>query len=193
MTFAIDPSWQMWIVIGTLVVAVVSFALERISLEATSLSLLVFLLLWFHAFPLPGADGVNRLGPAELLGGFSNPSLIAVLALLVMGQAMVQTGGLFELTRVFVRLSKHHRRLSVGGGFAGVLLTSAFLNNTPVVVMFIPIMQALVFRLKLSPSRFMMPLSFAAILGGMTTLIGSSTHMLVSTALVDLGEQPMQI
>src|SRR3546814_93409 len=59
--------------------------------------------------------------------------------------------------------------------------------------MFIPIMQALAFRLKLSPSRFMMPLSFAAILGGMTTLIGSSTNMLVSTALVDLGEQPLQI
>ncbi|HET8726894.1 MAG TPA: SLC13 family permease [Alphaproteobacteria bacterium] len=193
MTLLIDPTWQMWIVIGALVAAIVSFSLDRFSVEVTSLALLGFLLLWFNFFPLTGADGENLLGAAELLNGFSNPSLIAVLALIVMGQAMVQTGALTELTRMFVRLSKHHRRLSIGSIFAGVLLISAFLNNTPVVVMFIPIMQAVAYRLRMSPSHLMMPLSFAAILGGMTTLIGSSTNLLVSSALIDLGEDPLQM
>src|SRR3546814_10953637 len=62
------------------------------------------------------------------------------------------------------------------------------MDNTPVVVIFIPIMQALATRLGQAPSRLMMPLSFAAILGGMTTLIGSSTNLLVSGMLVEFRE-----
>ena len=191
MTIVVDPDWHMWWVIAVLAVAMLSFALERVSLEVTSLSTLAVLLLWFQVFPLIDESGVNQLGAAELLRGFANPSLFAVLALLVMGQAMVQTGALSGLTRMFVRLSKNHHRLAVVSGFVGVMLTSAFLNNTPVVVMFIPIMQALAVRRNTSPSHLMMPLSFAAILGGMTTLIGSSTNLLVSSALTDLGEAPL--
>jgi Na+/H+ antiporter NhaD/arsenite permease-like protein len=70
------------------------------------------------------------------------------------------------------------------------LLISAIMNNIPVVVIFIPIMQAVATRLNRAPSWLMMPLSFAAMLGGMTTLIGSSTNLLVSSTLVDLGERP---
>ena len=69
-----------------------------------------------------------------------------------------------------------------------VALTSAVLNNIPVVVIFVPIMQSLATRTGRSAGRYMMPLSFAAILGGMTTLIGSSTNLLVSNELVALGE-----
>ena len=191
MTIVLDPGWHMWVVIAVLAVTMLSFALERVSLEVTSLSTLAVLLLWFQVFPLIDESGVNLLGAAELLRGFANPSLFAVLALLVMGQAMVQTGALSGLTRMFVRLSKNHHHLAVVSGFVGVMLTSAFLNNTPVVVMFIPIMQALAVRRNTSPSHLMMPLSFAAILGGMTTLIGSSTNLLVSSALTDLGEAPL--
>ena len=187
MTLAFDPAWHMWAVIAVLAAAMVSFALERVSLELTSLATLATLLLWFQLFPLVDAAGANRLDAGDLLRGFANPSLFAVLALLVMGQAMVQTGALSGLTRMFVRLSKNHHGLAVVSGFVGVMVTSAFLNNTPVVVMFIPIMQALAVRQNASPSRLMMPLSFAAILGGMTTLIGSSTNLLVSSALIDLG------
>ena len=193
MIVSLDPTWQMWAVIAVLVAAMVSFALERVSLEVTSLTTLAVLLLWFQLFPLPDGEGRNQLDAAELLRGFANPSLFAVLSLLVMGQAMVQTGALSGLTRMFVRLSKNHQNLALVSGFAGVMLTSAFLNNTPVVVMFIPIMQAMAVRRNISPSRLMMPLSFAAILGGMTTLIGSSTNLLVSSALTDIGEPPLRM
>jgi Na+/H+ antiporter NhaD/arsenite permease-like protein len=73
---------------------------------------------------------------------------------------------------------------------SAILVVSAVLNNIPVVVIFIPIMQAIAVRLGRRPSRLMMPLSFAAMLGGMTTLIGSSTNLLVSSGLVQLGEAP---
>ncbi|MEO3431808.1 SLC13 family permease [Inquilinus sp. CAU 1745] len=193
MTVTLDPSIHMWVVLATLVAAMISYAWEKVSVEVTSLCLLGFLIVWFSVFPYEGAEGRPPLDAAELLKGFANPSLIAVLALLVMGQAVVQTGALTKLTRVFVRLSKHHPTLSIGCGLAGVGAVSAWLNNTPVVVMFIPIMQAIAQRLSLSPSRLMMPLSFAAILGGMTTLLGSSTNMLVSSALIDLGETPLNM
>ncbi|NBB82480.1 MAG: SLC13 family permease [Alphaproteobacteria bacterium] len=183
----------MVVVIALTGAVMISFAWERVSLEMTSLALLVFLLIWFQVFPLPGPDGANRLDPTALLRGFANPSLMAVMALLVMGQAMVQTGALTGLTRMFLRLSGRHRWLALTSGFTGVLATSAFLNNTPVVVMFIPIMQALAQRFRWSTSRVMMPLSFAAILGGMTTLMGSSTNLLVSSALTDLGQPALGI
>src|SRR3546814_6308756 len=71
-----------------------------------------------------------------------------------------------------------------------VIAFSAMLNNIPVVVLFIPIMQALTRRFRQPPSRYMMLLSFASVLGGMTTLIGSSTNLLVSLELASLGERP---
>jgi di/tricarboxylate transporter len=188
MTFAIDPDVHMWVVIALLAAAMVSFALERISIELTSLLILAFLLVWFQAFPLLGPGGENLLDPEALLRGFANPSLLAVLTLLVMGQALIQTGALSGVANWFFRISKHHRAVSLASGFIGVMVISAILNNTPVVVMFIPIMQTLAMRFGWSPSRIMMPLSYAAILGGMTTLIGSSTNLLVASALTDLGE-----
>jgi di/tricarboxylate transporter len=193
MPFVIDASIHMWMVIALMAVTMVSFALERISLELTSLAMLTFLLVWFQLFPLPGPQGGNLLGPTELLRGFANPALLAVLALMVMGQAMIHTGALAGLANALVRLSKRRIYLSLAAVFVGVVVTSAFLNNTPVVVMFIPIMQTLALRLNWSPSRLMMPLSFAAILGGMTTLIGSSTNMLVGSAMIDLGVPPLSM
>src|SRR3546814_13670715 len=71
-----------------------------------------------------------------------------------------------------------------------VVAFSSVLNNIPVVVLFIPIMQVLTRRFRQSPSRYMMLLSFASVLGGMTTLIGSSTNLLVSLELDDLGQEP---
>jgi len=73
-----------------------------------------------------------------------------------------------------------------------VAVVSAFLNNTPVVVIFIPIMQVLAARFGRSVSKIMMPLSFVAILGGMTTLIGSSTNLLVNSALIELQVTPFK-
>jgi len=123
----------------------------------------------------------------SLLAGFANPALVAVLALLVMGQAIVQTDALRPLTRLFLRADEKWAMMSMFLILFLVMSLSAFMNNTPLVILAIPILQALTKAADVPDSRIMIPLSFAAILGGMTTLVGSSTNMLVSGAMQDLG------
>ncbi|MCE3247635.1 MAG: family permease, partial [Geminicoccaceae bacterium] len=126
-----------------------------------------------------------------ILAGFASPALIAVSALLVIGEAMVTTGALEGVARLLVWLARgsFYRALVYSLGY--VTASSAFLNNTPIVVIFMPILRSIAERFGRSASAVMMPLSFAAILGGMLTLIGTSTNLLVSGELAKLGEQPL--
>ncbi len=172
-------------------VAIVLFATERISLELSALAILGVLLLFFEIFPVLDAEGRNLLGASALLQGFANPALIAVLALLVLGQGVIRTNALGWTAGYVLRLARKNLRLSFALAFACVLVLSPFLNNTPVVVLFVPIMQVLAQRLRHPASRVMMPLSFVAILAGMTTLIGTSTNLLVSGTLAQLGQAPL--
>lgn len=183
---SVDPSLQMWATLLLTAAAVVLFVTEWVQLEVTALGLLVALLLLFHLFPVLGPDGEPVLTVRRLLEGFGNPALIAVLALLVVGEGLVRTGALDGVAR-FVGGLPLPPVLMILAALVAVAVFSAFLNNTPMVVIFIPIMQGLATRTGLKASRMMMPLSFAAILGGMTTLIGSSTNLLVSSSLISLG------
>lgn len=191
MTFQIDPSIHLWFSIFVMVVAVFSFAKEKISLELTSIGLLTVLLLFGHLFPYKDAVGQNQLDAKALLSGFANPSLIAVLALLVMGQGMIQTDALRPVTRLFYTNKRGLAWFAIISIIVFVAVVSAFMNNTPLVILAIPVLQVLSNNLGVSASRIMIPLSFAAILGGMTTLIGSSTNLLVSSAMQDLGYEPL--
>jgi di/tricarboxylate transporter len=188
---AVDASFQMWAVFGLIAVAIVLYALERPTLELTSLGVVAALLVLFRVFPVTDAQGVSLLGPKDLLAGFADPALIAVLALLVMGQAIVQTGALDRAARWLATIRRHHPVLAIWASLACALAISAVLNNTPVVVVFIPIMAALAERLNRTVSGVMLPLSYAAILGGMTTLMGSSTNLLVLSSMIDLGLEPL--
>lgn len=183
----VDPSFQMAATFAVIVVALALYTQQRVPLELTSLGVVCALLLLFHFAPVPGPDGANLLDTKRLLEGFANPALIAVLALLVIGTGLARTGILDQAAQTVFRIG--------GRGWGSIVLVlivasgiSGFLNNIPVVVIFIPILRALAERLGRSTSSVMMPLSFAAILGGMTTLIGSSTNLLVSSELVEVGE-----
>jgi di/tricarboxylate transporter len=181
---------QMIAVFALIVISLVLYATDATPLEVTSLGVICGLLVLFHLAPVPDANGVNQLGAVRILSGFANPALIAVLALLVIGDALERTGALDRGAALLLHVGRGSAHGVVFLALASVLLVSAIMNNIPVVVIFIPIMQAVATRLNRTPSRLMMPLSFAAMLGGMTTLIGSSTNLLVSSALVDLGERP---
>ncbi|MFT5182770.1 MAG: di/tricarboxylate transporter [Alphaproteobacteria bacterium] len=181
----------MWATFAVILAALVLYAAERVALELTSLGILCALLLLFHFNPIVDAGGQNLLGPASLLAGFANPALLTVVALLVMGAGLARTGVLEVGAGLLFRYGRGHAAVAPAIAFIAVLAISGFLNNTPVVVIFIPIMQALADRLGQSSSKLLMSLSFAAILGGMTTLIGSSTNLLVSGALVGLGESSL--
>ncbi len=171
---------QIWVTFAIIGLAIVSYALERASLEITSVATIVALLIFFHFYPVIGADGANLLSPDRLLSGFANPALITVLALLVVGQGLFQTGALEGPTRQIAALGSNHPAITLTVVLLGAGIISAFMNNTPVVVMFIPIISVLTTRMGQSVSKTIMPLSFISILGGMTTLIGSSTNLLVA-------------
>ena len=175
-----ESAIHMWCTFAIIGVAVVFYVTERVSLEITSVGLVVALLALFHFMPLETADGTPVLSPPELLSGFASPALITILALLVIGQGLFQTGALEGPTRrlQYMGRNRSHLILLFTLIIAGVI--SAFLNNTPVVVMFIPIVSAISHKLGVNPSKSLMPLSFITILGGMTTLIGSSTNVLVA-------------
>ena len=117
--------------------------------------------------------------------------MIAVCALLVVGEAMVSTGALEGIARLLVWLARGSFLRAVAYSLGYVTVSSGFLNNTPIVVIFMPILRSIAERFGRSASAVMMPLSFAAILGGMLTLIGTSTNLLISGELVKLGEAPL--
>ena len=181
---------QMAAVFALIVVSLVLYASEKLPLEVTSLGVLCALMVLFQVLPVDGAQGVNRLDAVRLLSGFANPALIAVLGLLVIGDALERTGALDKGAALVLAAGRGSPVATVTMALSAVLVVSAVLNNIPVVVIFIPIMQAISLSIGRRPSRLLIPLSFAAMLGGMTTLIGSSTNLLVSSALVQLGERP---
>ncbi len=187
-----DPSIHMWFALGLTVLTVLAFVREKIPLEVTSIALLTLLLLFGQILPLEDVAGKNLLSASALLAGFSNPSLIAVLALLVMGQGIIHTDALRLVINVFMVRNKSLVWVSMIGVFIFVMTVSAFMNNTPLVIIAIPILQALVHSVGMSQSKVMIPLSYVAILGGMTTLIGSSTNLLVSSSMTELGYEPLK-
>ncbi len=171
---------QMWLTFAIIVATVTLYALERLPIEVISLGSIVAYLILFTVFPIKPIGQVQALAPVQLLSGFANPALITVLALLVVGQALFQTDALEHPAQQIARLGGRRS----GRALIAVLLIagaiSAFLNNTPVVVMFVPILTAIAATRGVSTSKVLMPLSFISIFGGMTTLIGSSTNLLVA-------------
>ncbi len=200
-----EAPWQMWATLAVIGGAVIFYTLDRFSLELVSAATIVALLTLFLAAPLERRaveDGCedkapvvqlidagqtaeewcdqNVLGVDTLLSGFASPALFAILGLLIIGQGMFQSGALEHPTEHLLRAFDKWPLLVTAAIFLFIMIVSAFLNNTPVVVMFIPIMAALAQQSKIPVARFMMPLSYLSIFGGMTTLIGSSTNLLAA-------------
>ena len=180
----------MWITFALIIGALVLYAFEYLPVEITSLGVLSAFMVYFHFFPIAGADGRNLLSAERIILGFANSALITVLGLLVIGYGMVRAGILDRGARIVMAAGGERGWVTILITLVVVLVVSGFLNNIPVVVIFIPIMEAVAARYGKSPSKVMMPLSFVAVLGGMTTLIGSGTNLLVSGALEELGEKP---
>jgi di/tricarboxylate transporter len=171
---------QMWLTYLVIAASVVLYALERFSIELTSLGAIVAYLIIFSVFPLPSGSPLGGIDAAALLAGFANPALITILALLVVGRALFQTDALERPAEVMSRLGGRNHFVGIGVVLLIAGVISAFLNNTPVVVMFVPIVTAISAGRGISASKVLMPLSFISIFGGMTTLIGSSTNLLVA-------------
>ena len=170
-------TWPMWASLAIVCAAITFYMLDRWSMEFVSVCVMAALLL---VFIIPGARGVDgeAISAADLLSGFGNPALITIMALLVVGQGLFQTGALEGPTKAL--LAGYDKRPVSTLAFLAVFVTSAFVNNTPIVIMFLPVMTAIAMRMNAPQSRLMMPLSFASIFAGMTTLIGTSTNLLAA-------------
>jgi di/tricarboxylate transporter len=156
----------------------VAFTSRRIPIEVTSLVVLVALPLGFTLFPY-GSEA-ERVDPLTFFHGFSHDALIAICSLMVLGRALVETGALRPVTR---RLAALWRKRGSGAGLGVVLvaamLVSGLVNDTPIVVLLIPVLVALARETGDSSSRLLMPMNFAVLIGGMATTIGTSTNLLV--------------
>lgn len=171
----------MWLTFSVIALAMVFYATEWVAMELVSLGALVALI--GIALLAPGLG----LSMEMLLSGFSNPALITILALLVIGQGLIQTDALSRLTEKLSRLWPRHPvrvvifALLIAGGLSSVV------NNTPVVVVFMPVLAAILARRKLVAARYMMPLSYITILGGSITVLGSSTNLLAAGVAREAG------
>jgi di/tricarboxylate transporter len=160
-----------YLVIGLLVGAVILFATEKISVDLVTLGLLSLLVMF----------GV--LNVQEAFAGFGNEIIVMLGSIFIIGAALRDTGVLDSLGSVLARTAGGSPKKVATGMMTCVGAISAFMNNTTVTAMFLGPVIGMARRLKISPSRLLMPLSFASILGGTVTLIGTSTNVAVSGAM----------
>ena len=171
---------EMGLVLLLLAAALVLFISERLPAELVSLLVLAALLLVAVAGPATGWVNPERwITPGEALSGFGNSAVVTVAAMFVLSAGLARTGALAGLGRALVRLGRNQTALLVVM-MVVVGVASAFVNNTAAVAVFLPLVLTACHRRKLPPSRVLIPLSFASQFGGVCTLIGTSTNLLVS-------------
>ncbi len=179
------PNMHALAVMVMILIALVLFTRESIPLETTSLVVLVTLAIGFQIFPFESDGQVIR--PSDFFLGFGNRALIAVSALMIVGQGLISTGALEPVGRMLARSFRRSPALSLLLTLCMTAVLSAFINNTPIVVLMLPILIGVAVKTGASPSGMLMPMGFASIVGGMATTIGTSTNLLVVNVAADMG------
>ncbi len=171
----LSMNWDIIAVYTILAVAVGLFISDRLRPDIVGLLILAVL----------GLLGI--LKPKDLLAGFGNQALVTIAAMFVLSAGLMRSGMVAALGGKLTELSRGSPRRFLILSLASVCVMSAFINNTPVVVVFIPAVLTVCTRLGQSPSKFLMPISFASMLGGSCTLIGTSSNILVSSLSEEAG------
>ena len=168
------------IVLGILVLGFILFLLEYFTIDVTAL---IILSCFF---------GLGYLTPTEAVSGFSNPAVITIGLLFILSSAIQKTGLLEYLVVTINRLLQSSRGLGMAVYYFTVSIASSLINNTAIVAIFMPVTIRLAHRYRIIPSKMLIPLSYAAILGGTLTLVGTSTNLLVNSIYMSYeGVEPL--
>ncbi len=168
------------IVMGLLALGFLFFLTEIFSIDLTAMILLSILFL------------LGYLTPEEAVSGFANPAVLTIAFLFILSRALQKTGILEYLVVRINRIANKSKILGRVIYLFTISLASAVVNNTAVVAIFMPVTIRLSHKYKLSPSKMLIPLSYAAILGGTLTLVGTSTNLLVNSIYISSGQvEPM--
>lgn len=174
-------TWEIAFVLGLTIVAVVLFVTEKFSTDVVAALVMVVLLV----------SGI--LTPAEGFNGFANPATVTVGAMFVISAGLFRAGAVNFLGRGLRRLARRSSTLMVLVMMLGVGSLSSFLNNTATVAIMIPVIMVVAQRVNTSPSKLLMPLAFASLLGGMCTVLGTSTNILASSMAETAGLEPLSM
>lgn len=166
-------------VLCLVVAAIILFATERVPVDMVALLIMSSLVL----------SGI--LTPPEGLAGFSDPATVAVAGMLVLSSGLAATGAVSRIPQLLAPIMRHNFHLGLAAMMLTVSAVSGFINNTACVAVFIPVCIGLSRITRVSPSKLLMPLSFAAIFGGTCTLIGTSPNLVVNSIGVNHGMRPM--
>lgn len=174
-------TWDIAFVLLLIVGALLSFLHEKISPDVTALVLFVILLV----------SGIVPQG--KIFGVLANPAPLTIGAMFILSAALVKSGAIDRLAVLLGGLAGFSYFTVISLVVLGVGGLSAFINNTPVVVVLVPVIISLARKMKLPASKFLIPLSYAAVLGGCCTLVGTSTNLLVTGILQSRGLPPLRM
>jgi di/tricarboxylate transporter len=176
-----QKAMQIAIVYGLLIAAIVLFSMERISVDIVTLLLLIGLMI------------TGILTPEEAFSGFSNDIIVILVSIFVLSGALQQTGIVDTLGARLHQIAGGSTNRLILALMATVGGLSAFMNNTTATAIFIPPTLGAARQRKTSPSKLLMPLAYASVMGGTCTLIGTSTNIAVSGFIAKSGMEPLSM
>ncbi|GAB1489201.1 SLC13 family permease [Opitutaceae bacterium] len=169
-------TWDIALVFLLLAAVFTSFLWEKVPPDLTAVALLLALI------------GLGLLSPQDAFSVFGNAAPLTVGAMFILSAALVKCGAIDRISVLVERSANWPYPLVMLVLVLVVAAISAFINNTPVVVVFLPVVLTLARKMKLAPSKLLIPLSYGAVLGGTCTLIGTSTNLVVNGILTTKGE-----
>ncbi|MEE4289455.1 MAG: SLC13 family permease, partial [Erythrobacter sp.] len=185
------PSYHALAAMAVTVAMFIGFARGRLSVEIVSLLTIAVIAVGLYFFPLEGTTQLD--GVSLAFGGFGHYALITICALMIMGRGLVVTGALDPAARILETVFKFNLQLGLLVSLLIAFFLSMGVNDTPVLVLLLPIFVALAAKGAMPASKTLIPLNAAVLIGGMATTIGTSTNILVTSIAVDLGEPQMSV
>lgn len=171
---------EMWVAVGILAFAIIFFVTEWLRVDVVALIVVIALMI------------SGLLSPAEAIAGFSNTIVLTIAALFVIGGAVLQTGLAGIIGNQVLKIAGTNPTRLLVVVMVTVSLMSAFMSSTGTVAVLLPAVVSLASSVRISPSRLLIPLAYASLLGGALTLIGTPPNLIVSDLLRENGYQPFQ-